>query len=191
MRLVGPAAGKKLIRVTDGILAAPRQDKTKKRLGDELLIAMAASGDPDAVKYILDISRMDRGDETLGTRCLGALYTAYVDPQGLFDLQEPSGLVPNLDQLVAIAKDDRVDPGAANSAVSFIPAGGPPQGPPPPLTMVPPPPPTPRWRRLGAGDAAHVGTAGKGAVRRPPEVALMAAPTRRLPRVFCRDVVRL
>src|SRR5258706_655101 len=157
MRLVGPAAGKKLIRVTDGILAAPRQDKTKKRLGDELLIAMAASGDPDAVKYILDISRMDRGDETLGKRCLGALYTAYVDPQGLFDLQEPSGLVPNLDQLVAIAKDDRVDPGVANSAVSLIRAVGPPQCLPPLLTMIAHPHPDPRWRYFGPDAALKCG----------------------------------
>src|SRR5262245_36662424 len=38
MRLVGPAAGKKLISVVNGVIAAPGQDKRKNRIGDELLL---------------------------------------------------------------------------------------------------------------------------------------------------------
>ena len=34
MRMVGPAAAKRLMRVTDGIIAAPGQEKVKKRIGD-------------------------------------------------------------------------------------------------------------------------------------------------------------
>jgi hypothetical protein len=157
MRMVGPQAAKRLMRVTDGIIAAPGQEKVKKRIGDELLLGMAATGDPDAVKYILDIARMDRGDETLSTRAMGALYTAYVDPQGLFDLVEPAALVPNLDQLVSIAKDDRMPGAAANSAVALIRVVGPPQCLAPLVTMIAHPHPDPRFRYFGPDAALKCG----------------------------------
>ena len=96
------------MQVTDGIIAAPGQEKAKKRLGDELLLGMAATGDPEAVKYILDIARMDRGDETLPTRAMSALYKAYVDPGGPVRSRRARRPRPNLDQLVSIAKDDRM-----------------------------------------------------------------------------------
>ncbi|HUS33181.1 MAG TPA: hypothetical protein VMZ53_31985 [Kofleriaceae bacterium] len=157
MRMVGPGAAKKLMRVADGIIAAPGQDKTKKRIGDQLLLGLAATGDPDAVKYILDIAKMDRGDETLAKRALGALYTAYVDPQGLFDLQEPGALVPNLDQLVSIAKSDSMDPAAANSAVALIRVVGPPQCLQPLVSMIAHPHPDPRFRYFGPDAALKCG----------------------------------
>src|ERR1041385_3474380 len=49
MRMVGAPAGKKLMKVVDGIIAAPGQEKVKKRIGDELLTGLAATGDPDSV----------------------------------------------------------------------------------------------------------------------------------------------
>src|SRR5437868_2962734 len=58
MRMVGPAAGKKLISVVNSVIAAPGQDKAKNRIGPELLLGMAATGNPDAVKYLLDIAHM-------------------------------------------------------------------------------------------------------------------------------------
>lgn len=157
MRLVGPPAAKRLMRVTDGIIAAPGQEKVKKRIGDELLIGMAATGDPEAVKYLIDIARMDRGDETLATRAMGALYTAYVDPQGLFDVVEPSALIPNLDDLVKIAKDEKMPGAAANSAVALIRTVGPPQCLPPLVTMVSHPHPDPRFRYFGPDAALKCG----------------------------------
>lgn len=173
MRLVGPAASKRLMRVADGIIAAPGQDKVKKRIGDELLLGMAATGDPGAVKYILDIARMDRGDDTLSTRAMGALYTAYVDPQGLFDLVEPSALVPNLDQIVTIAKDERMPGNAANSAVALIRVVGPPQCLPPLLSMIAHPHPDPRFRYFGPDAALKCGgvKAIKDVVRAMPDQA--------------------
>lgn len=159
MRLVGPAAAKKLTHVADGIIAAPGQEKVKKRLGDELLIGLAATGDKDAVKYLLDIARMDRGDETLPTRAMNALYTAFVDPAGLFDLVDPAALVPNLDQLVSIAKDDKMPAAAANAAVALIRVVGPPQCLPPLLTMIAHPHPDPRFRYFGADAALKCGGA--------------------------------
>ena len=90
MRMVGPPAGKKLISVVNGVIAAPGQEKTKIRIGDELLLGMAASANPEAVKYILDIARMDRGDPTLAdARDARAATPRTSIPRGLFDLADP------------------------------------------------------------------------------------------------------
>lgn len=124
MRLVGPAAGKKLISVLDGILAAPGQDKTKNKIGDNLLLGIAACGDPDGVKELIEVARMDRGDPTLANRAMSALWTAYVTPNGLFELRTPEPLVPNLDLLAQVARDDKMPGQATNHAVDLIGAVG-------------------------------------------------------------------
>lgn len=173
MRMLGPAASKKMMAVVNGIIAAPGQETTKKRIGDELLLGVAATGDPEAVKYVLDIARMDRGDATLATRAMGALYRAYVNPEGLLDVVEPAALVPNLDKLVAIAKDDRMPAAAANSAVALIRSVGPPQCLPPLLAMIPHPHADPAFRYLGPDHALKCGglKALKDVVRAMPEQA--------------------
>lgn len=127
MRIVGPPAAKKLISVLNSVIASPGQERVKNRVGDELLIGLAATASPDAVKYVLDIARMDRGDPTLGARAMSALYKAYVDPGGLFDVADPQALVPNLPAIVEIAKDDAQEPRAANDAVALIRAVGAPR----------------------------------------------------------------
>ena len=38
-------------------------DKKKLRIGDELMIGMAASGNPEAVKYVLDIAKLEKAFE--------------------------------------------------------------------------------------------------------------------------------
>ncbi len=126
MRLVGPAAGRKLIAVVNGVLAAPGQDRVRNRVGDQLLLGLAATGTPDAVKYVLDLARMDRGDPTLASRGLSALYKAYVAPDG-FEPADRGALVPNLPALVTIARDDRMSGRPANDAVALIQAVGPPR----------------------------------------------------------------
>jgi len=126
MRMVGPAAGRKLIAVVNGVIAAPGQDRVRNRVGDQLLLGLAATGTPDAVKYVLDLARMDRGDPTLASRGLSALYKAYVAPDG-FEPADRGALVPNLPALVAIARDDRMSGRPANDAVALIQAVGPPR----------------------------------------------------------------
>jgi len=126
LRLVGPAAGPKLISVANGVIAAPGQVKTKNRVGDELLLGLAATGSAEAVKWVLDVARMDRGDPTLASRGLSALYRAYVVPDGLFEIAPPAALVPSLATLVGVAKDDTQDVRASNDAVALIRAVGPP-----------------------------------------------------------------
>lgn len=157
MRLVGPAAGKKLISVVNGVVAAPGQDKVKNRIGDELLIGLAATASPDAVGYVLDIARMDRGDATLATRAMSALFKTYVDPNGLFAVADPQALVPNLPAIVAIAKDDAMDGQAANDAVSLIRALGAPQCLAPLVGMVAAPHRNPRFKYVAANNALKCG----------------------------------
>jgi hypothetical protein len=67
---------------------------------------------------------MNRGDKTQGARALSALYKAYLEPGGLFDVVDPAGLVPNIDKLAEIAKDSTASPQMANDAVSLIRAIG-------------------------------------------------------------------
>lgn len=173
IRMIGPSAAKKLMRVADGIIAAPGQDTSKKRIGDELLLGLAATGDPEAAKYVLNIARMDRGDKTLADRAMGALYTAYVDPGGLLDVQKPDALVPNLDTLVSIARDDKMPGQAANSAVALIRVVGPPACVQPLVSMVAHPHPDPDFRYFGPDHALKCGgvAAIKHVVLAMPDVA--------------------
>jgi hypothetical protein len=157
MRMLGPAAAKKMMAVVNGIIASPGQETTKLRIGDELLLALAATGDPEAVAYVIDIARMDRADPTLATRAMNALYTAYVNPGGLFDAVPPAALIPNLDKLVSIAKDDRMPPASANSAIALIRSVGLPHCLPPLLAMIPHPHADPRFRYLGPDHALKCG----------------------------------
>jgi hypothetical protein len=174
VRLVGAPAAPKLMRVADGIIAAPGQETVKKKIGDELLLSLAATGDAEAVKYVLNIARMtDRGDKTLPTRAMGALYTAYVDPGGLLDLQQPAALIPNLDALVSIAKDDSLPGQAANSAVALIRVVGAPACIAPLVSMVAHPHPDPAFRYFGPDHALKCGgvAAIKPVVLAMPDVA--------------------
>ncbi|TMQ02899.1 MAG: hypothetical protein E6J91_49365 [Deltaproteobacteria bacterium] len=156
MRLVGPPAGKKLIGVANAVIAAPGQAKVKNRIGDELLLGLAATGTPDAVKYVVDIARMDRGDATLPTRALSALFKAYVEPDG-FAPADPEALVPNLPAIVDIAKDDAIPSQAANDAVALIRAVGPPRCLPPLLGMIGAPHRNPRFKYVAAHNGLKCG----------------------------------
>jgi hypothetical protein len=158
MRLVGPAAAKKLISVVNGVIAAPGQTTVKNRIGDELLLGLAATGHPDAVKYLLDIARMDRGDSTLPTRALSALFKAYVEPDG-FAAADPEALVPNLPRLVDIAKDDAMPAQAANDAVAVIRAVGAPRCLASLVGMVSAPHRNPRFKYVAANNALRCGGA--------------------------------
>jgi hypothetical protein len=173
LRMLGPPAAKKMMAVINAIIASPGQDTAKKRITDELMLGVAVTGDPEAVKYILDIARMDRGDPTLATRAMGALYRAYVNSEGLFDVVEPAALKPNLDELAKIAQDDRMPGPAANSAVALIRSVGPPDCLPPLLAMIPHPHADPAFRYLGPDHALKCGgvKAIKDVVRAMPDQA--------------------
>lgn len=157
IRAIGPAAGKKLMGVADGVIAAPGQEKVKNRIDDELLLGLAASGAPEAVKYVLDLAQMDRGDKTLATRSMHALYQAYVDPEGLFDAADPSALAGNVDELVKIAENDQMPNDAANDAIDLVRTVGPPKCLPALLGMIPHPRANSRFKYSVAEKALHCG----------------------------------
>ncbi|HWU90625.1 MAG TPA: hypothetical protein VN253_25340 [Kofleriaceae bacterium] len=124
IRLIGPPAAKKLISVLNGMLAAPGQETTKIKIHDELLLALAVSGSPEAVQRVLEVAQLDRGDKTLTQRALNQLHAAYVDAHDQFDLVPPDGLVPNLPLIAALAKDARQAGGVVNTAIALIRAVG-------------------------------------------------------------------
>jgi hypothetical protein len=157
MRLIGSPAAKKLISVVNSVVAAPGQDKVTNKIGDELLLGLAATASPDAVKYVLDIARMNRGDPTLARRAMSALYKAYVDPYGLFDVADTQALLPNTAAIVEIAKDDAQEPQAANDAVALIRALGAPRCLAPLLGMVAAPHRSARFKYVAANNALKCG----------------------------------
>lgn len=128
IHIVGDPLGKKLMSVANSVIAAPGQGtgsgQMMNAIDNELLLGLAAAGTPDTVKYVLDISRMDRGDKTLRERSISALYRAYVKNEGEFELSQPAALVPNVENLAEIAKDDASANQTINDALSLIRAAG-------------------------------------------------------------------
>jgi hypothetical protein len=128
MRLVGAAASKRMIEVLNSIIEAPGQTEAKKnRIGEQLMLAVAATGSPESVARILEIVKLDRGDESLPKRAMTTLYRAYVDPGGDFDIVGPESLQPNVDKIVEIAKDDSQPGEVVNMALDLIRVTGAPQ----------------------------------------------------------------
>jgi hypothetical protein len=159
MRMLGAPAGKKLMSVANSVLAAPGQEKVKNRIGDELMLGLAASGNTEAVKFLLDLVKLERGDATQGKRALSALYKTYVDPGGLFEIASPEPLISSLDQLVALAKDDSLPGQVINDAVALIRAVGAPACLAPLVGMVKTPHRESRFKYVAAYNALKCGGA--------------------------------
>jgi hypothetical protein len=156
MRMIGPPAGKKLMSVVDGVLAAPAKGASHQRVNDELLTGLAASGNPDAVKYLVDLAKMTTGDPTLSLRALEALYRAYVDPNGEFDVQAPDALAANLPGFMSIARDPSSGDAAAY-AIKLIRTIGPPACIAPLVSLVSFPHPNPTFKLTTADSALKCG----------------------------------
>lgn len=124
IRMIGPPAAKRMMSVVNAVIAEPGQETTKNKIHDELLLALAATGSPEAVRHVLDIAQLDRGDKTLATRALIQLYTAYVDSRSPIELVPPDALVPNLPQLAALARDPNQPGSVINNAIALIRAVG-------------------------------------------------------------------
>lgn len=159
IRMLGPKAGERLIAVANRVIAAPEANGREAKIGDQLLLGLAASGSPDATKLVTEIAVMKRNDTTLLERAMNALYQAYVDPLGLFPVADPAGLASSLDRLGAIARDDANPPAIANDAVELIRAAGLPGCLDPLLAMVNQTHADPRFRWVGANNAIRCGGA--------------------------------
>lgn len=158
IRAIGAPAAKKLTHLADQILIDPNQTKEKRNsLDDELLLGIAVTGDADAVKYLLDLARKKTEDKTLPSRAMSALYKAYVDPNGLFDLVPSAALAPNVNTIVAIVKDDAMPSDAADDAVRLLRVVGPPACVAPLVSMVGYPHPNPKFKYVAADSALKCG----------------------------------
>jgi hypothetical protein len=127
VRAIGASAGASLIVAAKRVIAAPADGTAKRRrpkIEDELMLGLAASGSTDAIQLVLDIYKMDRGDDSLPERALSALFRAYVDPGGLFDNREPAPLEPDLNELIEIAGDSSRSSRITNDAIALISAVG-------------------------------------------------------------------
>ena len=175
IRMVGDRAAKKLIEVGNATIAAPGQDKVKNRIGDNLMIGLAATCTTDTVTYLLDIVKMapERKDDTLAGRALDALYKAYVDSGGLFEVCPPAALQPDIDRLVAVAKDESLGGNVAQDGVKLLRTIGPPACIAPLVSMVGHPHPNPHFKYVIAQQALRCGgvAAIKDVVRALPDVA--------------------
>lgn len=124
IRAVGAAAAPKLLERARSILARPpKKDGTRLRVGDELLHALALSGDSEAVGFLLDLVVTDYKDETLPKRAMGALNFAYVDPVGV-DKVPPDALAEHIESLVALTRDEDAPGVMKNDAVYLLSAIG-------------------------------------------------------------------
>jgi hypothetical protein len=119
LRTVGAPAAERLMSAANTIVSRPEVDGKRVRIGDELMLGLAAVGTPASVKYVLDIATMDRGDDTLTERAMSALFKAFIQPEG-FDAVDKAALAPNLDKLVEIAVNDANTHQATNDAVELI-----------------------------------------------------------------------
>jgi hypothetical protein len=124
IRAVGALASERMIAAANTVVARPEVDGKRVRITDELLLGLALTGTPEAVKYVLEVAVMDKGDETLAERALSALYKAFIKPDGVYDAVDPAALKPNLDALIRISQDDSRSNQTTNDAVDLIRAVG-------------------------------------------------------------------
>lgn len=123
VRMIGSPAGERLVPIADSILAKSLVGAQRLRISDELLLGIAASSSPASVKYLLELTNVDRGDKSLRKRAVSALYRAYVDNGGIFPVAEPAALVPYVQQLVGYANGDE-EGQVVNDAIALVSATG-------------------------------------------------------------------
>lgn len=167
IRMLGPRAGERLIAEANRVIASPDQGGKRRKIGDELLLGLAVSGSPEAVKLVLDIFAMDRGDSTLPDRAMAALYRAYLDSGGQYPLAEAAALQPHVARLAEIAKDDVNSPQIANDSVALLRAAGLPHCLEPLLGMIAHPHRNPRFLWVAVNNSLRCG--GPGAMARIAE----------------------
>lgn len=177
IRALGPPAGEKLIAQVNRMVAAPDSGGRRTMIGSQLLLGLAVSGSPDAVKLLLELAANARGDDSLPERALDALYRAYVQSDGTYPILEPAPLAASIDQLVGIAKDSRLSSAPVNDAVQLVRAIGPPACLAPLLGMINHPHPDPRFKWVGVDSALRCDP-----VAALPAVALSLSPGGKYPR---------
>ncbi len=158
LRAVGPAAGEKMIAAANAVVSAPVKDGGRLTIGDQLMLGLAVTAHPDAVKYVFDIMGMERGDKTLAERAIGALARAFLEPpDAAFEVVDGAVLTPHVGQLAKVAKDGASSARMANDAINLIRIVGPPHCIEPLVSMVAHPHDSDRFVWVGTSNALRCG----------------------------------
>jgi len=136
IRQLGPIAGPKLLESARSVLVRPPDAEGKRPIvGDELLAAIASTGDPQAVGFLLDLVLKDYKEPTLPKRALSALFEAYVQPVSGQPVPSRPALVGQADRLGEVARNENLPGQMNNDAAYLLVAVGPPECIPPLVEM--------------------------------------------------------
>lgn len=128
VRELGPLAAPKLLEAARRLLIRPPDaEGARVQIGDELLAALASTGDQDAAGLLVDMVVKDYKDTTLPGRALSALHEAYVQPTQGQPVSARPALVGQVDRLGEIARNENLAGVMNNDAVDLIAVLGPPE----------------------------------------------------------------
>lgn len=126
VRKIGGQAGKRLLNSIKALVNTPPDASGgRPRVGEELLRALAISGDKDALNYLMDLVEHPRGDTTLPGRVIAAIYWAFLEPTGI-DPIDGKLLVPIAQRLSPMPYDMSLSATMRNDAIALLAAMGPP-----------------------------------------------------------------
>ncbi len=126
IREIGGQAGKRLLSNTKAFVNTP-PDASGQRptVKDELLQALAISGDKEVLVYLMDLREHPRGDSTLPKRIIDALYYAFVEPTGIKPV-DGKFLKPVADRVAPLVYDGSLSSTERNDSMALLVALGPP-----------------------------------------------------------------
>jgi hypothetical protein len=150
IRQLGAIAGPKLLESARSVLVRPPDAEGKRPLlGDELLAALASTGDPPSTAFLLDLVQKDYKEPTLPRRALSALFEAYVQPVAGQPVPSRPALVGQADRLGEVARDQGLDGRMNNDAAALLVVLGPPECIPPFVELARLPSPQRSFRAVG------------------------------------------
>jgi hypothetical protein len=128
VRQLGPIAAPKLLESARRLLIRPPDaEGARVRVDDELLVALASTGETEAAALLVDMVVKDYKDPTLPKRALAAMHEAYVQPTAGQPVSARPALVGQIDRLGTVARDENLPGVMNNDAVDLIAAVGPPE----------------------------------------------------------------
>ena len=128
VREIGKSSAPKLLQIARAMLVKPPGSEGERlKVGDELLVGLAWTGDPEAAGLLMDMVSKDYKDESLPKRAIAALHEAYVEPVTGTPLPAHDALRPHIDKLAEVAKNESLPGVMNNDAIELIAAVGPPE----------------------------------------------------------------
>lgn len=128
VRALGPVAAPKLLEAARRILVRPPDaDGSRPKVGDELLAALASTGQAEAITLLVDMVTKDYKDPSLPKRALAAMHEAFVQPVSGQPVPARPALVGEVERLGQIARDENLSGVMNNDAVDLVAVIGPPE----------------------------------------------------------------